>query len=140
MASDPRRAPATKGSKRKPTTLDSFCTKKGAQGTEERGEEGRQGTSPKAAPPFQGENCPQALLELQYKVMRMEEIWQERWEAAQNRNLQLETEAQKSNEMIKARNEQLEAMTAENQSLKTRMEQMEARNSSWKPRQLKTNP
>ena len=119
--------------------MDSFCTKKGAQGTEETGEEGRQGTSPKAAPPSQGENGPQALLELQSKVMRME-IWQERWEAAQNRILQLKTEAQKSNEMMKARNEQLEAMTAENQSLKTRMEQMEARNSSWKPRQLKTNP
>ena len=72
--------------------------------------------------------------------MRMEEIWQEKWEAAQKENnslkgriLQLETEAQKSNEMMKARNEQLEAMksqtdqtTAENQSLKTRIEQMEA--------------
>ena len=29
---------------------------------------------------------------------------------------------------MKARNEKLEAMTAENHSLKTRMEQMEARN------------
>ena len=83
MASDPQRAPATKGNKRKPTTLDSYCKKKGAQGTEEMGEEGRQETSPKAAPPSQGENCPQVFLELQSKVMRMEEIWQERWEAAQ---------------------------------------------------------
>ena len=118
MASDPRRAPATKGSKRKSSTLDTFITKKGAQGTEETGEEGRQGTSPKAAPPSQGENGPQAFLELQSKVMRMEEIWQERWEAAQNRILQLETEAQKSNE-------QLEALSAENQALKSRIEQME---------------
>ena len=72
MASDPRRAPATKGNKRKLTTLDTFYNKKGAQGSEEMGEEGRQGTSPKAAPPSQGENCPQAFLELQSKVMRMD--------------------------------------------------------------------
>ena len=51
--------------------------------------------------------------------MRMEEIWQEKWETAQSRILQLETEAQKSNEMMKA-------MTAENQSLKSRIEQLEA--------------
>ena len=134
MASDPLRASATKGSKRKPTTLDSFC-KNGAQGTGETGEEGRQGTSPKATPPSQGENGPQAFIELQSKVMRIEEIWQEKWETDQKENnslrgriLQLETEAQKSNEIMKARNEQLEAMTAEIQSLKTRMEQMEARN------------
>ena len=45
----------------------------------------------------------------------------------------METEAQKSNEMTKARNKQLEAMksqtdqtTAENQSLKTRIAQLEA--------------
>ena len=39
--------------------------------------------------------------------------------------MQLETEAQKSNEMMKARNDKLEAMTAENQSLKTRIGQLE---------------
>ena len=100
MANDARRAAATKGSKKKSTTMDRFSTKKGAQGSEETGEEGRQGTSPKAAPPSQGENCPQAFLELQSKVIRMEEICQEKWEAAQKENnslrariLQLETEA-----------------------------------------------
>ena len=40
--------------------------------------------------------------------------------------MQLVTEAQKSNKMMKDRNEQLQVMTAENPSLKTRMEQMEA--------------
>ena len=40
--------------------------------------------------------------------------------------MQLETEAQKSNEIMKSINEQLEAMTAENQSLNARIEQMEA--------------
>ena len=52
MASDPQRAPATKGNKRKSSTMDTFLKK--AQGSEETGEEGRQGTSPKAAPPSQG--------------------------------------------------------------------------------------
>ena len=84
MASDPQRAPATKGNKRKPTTLDTFCKKKKKElRAQRRWKEGRQGTSPKAVPPSQGEYCPQAFLELQSKVMRMEEIWQERWEAAQ---------------------------------------------------------
>ena len=82
----------------------------------------------------------------------MEEIWQEKWETAQKENnslrgriLQLENEAQKSNEMMKVRNYQLEAMksqtdqpTAENQSLKTRVEQLEA-NDHIRQQELKSS-
>ena len=98
-------------------TLDSFYKEK-VQSTEETGEEDKQETSPKTAPPSQNEKCSQAFLELQSKVMRMEEIWQEKWETAQKENnslrgriLQLETEAQKSNELMKV-------MTAEKPILK----------------------
>ena len=69
------------------------------------------------------ENWSEAFGELQSKVMRMEEIWQEKWETVQKENnslkgriSQLETEAQKSNEMInklKTRNDQLEAMKSQ---------------------------
>ena len=62
--------------------------------------------------------------------MRMEEIWHEKWKTVQNRILQLETEAQKSNEMMKA-------MTAENQSLKTRIEQLEANEHKTKQELIK---
>ena len=125
MASNSQKTPTTKRNKKKALTLENFYKEK-IQSTEETGEEGKQETLHKTAPAPQNDKCSQAFLEIQSKVMRMEEIWKEKWKTAQNRILQLETEAQKSNEMMKARNEQLEAMTAENQSLKTRIEQLEA--------------
>ena len=113
MASDSLKTPTTKRKKKKALTLENFYKEK-VQSMEETGEEDKQATMPKTAPPPQIEKCSQAFLELQSKVMRMEEIWQEKWEIAQKENnslrgriLQLETEAQKSNEMMKA-------MTAEN--------------------------
>ena len=125
MASDSQKTPTTKRNKKKALTLEN-CYKEKTQSTEETGEEGKQETLSKTAPSPQNEKCSQAFLALQSKVMRKEEIWQEKWQRAQIRIFQLETEAQKSNEMMKARNEQLEAMTAGNQSLKTRIEQLEA--------------
>ena len=106
MASNSQKTPTTKRNKRKTVTLHSFYKQK-AQSYQETGEEGKQETLPKTAPPSQNEKCSQAFLELQCKVMRIEEIWQEKWETAQKENnslkgkiLQLETEAQKSKEMI----------------------------------------
>ena len=84
MASDSQKTPTTKRNKRKPITLDTFYKEK-AHSTEEKGKEGRQESSPKTAPPSQKENCPQDFLELQSKVMRMEEIWQEKWETDQRK-------------------------------------------------------
>ena len=77
-------------------------TNKKIQSTEETGEEDKQATLPLTAPPPQIKKWSQAFLELQSKVMRMEEIWQEKWEIVQKENKslkgrisQLETEAQK---------------------------------------------
>ena len=149
MASNSQEIPTTKRNKRKAMTLENYYKEK-IQSTEETGEEDKYATMPKPPPP-QNKKWSQAFKEFQSELMRkVEEIWQEKWETVKKENnsikgriSQLETEAQKSNEMInklKTRNDQPEAMKshidqtekenqkiiAENQSLKTRIGQLEA--------------
>ena len=104
MASNAQEIPTTKRNKRKVLTLENYYKEK-IQSSEETGEEDKQANIPK--PRSKNEKWSQAFEELQSKFMRMEEIWQEKWETVQKENnslkgriSQLETEAQKSNEMI----------------------------------------
>lgn len=85
MASNSQKPPTTKRNKRKALTLKNFY-KETIQSMEETGEEDKEATLLKNAPPLKNEKWSQAFEELQCKFMRMEEIWNEKWETAQKEN------------------------------------------------------